>query len=111
MRVQNCSVARASARPGPLVFRVVCGVQRGGDGFEVGDELGEFTRLEGVVGRRGGVVGERLDPGLDGATVSGEPAIGAERRVLSTLADWVSRQLATPAARPRHAGLFLLHLR
>jgi hypothetical protein len=38
--------------------------------------------LEGVVGRRGEVVGERLDPGLDGATVGGEPAIGAERRVL-----------------------------
>ena len=77
----------------------------------------ELVRLEGVVGRGGELVGERLDALLGLPTGGGEPAVGSDEaggRIPSTTAELGARQVGDPpellgghalGQRVQHVGL------
>src|SRR3990170_388261 len=66
-----------------LRLPVLGGEQQRGERLERGHELVELARLEAFVGLRREVVGERLDPLFDSATLFAEPTVIADQAAIA----------------------------
>src|SRR6476620_9753927 len=66
-----------------LRLSVLGGEEQRGERLERGHELVELARLEAFVGLRREVVGERLDPLLDRATLFAEPTVIADQAAIA----------------------------
>src|SRR5262249_58723237 len=71
-----------------LRLPVLGGEQQRGERLERGHELVELARLEAFVGLRCEVVGERLDPLFDGATLFAEPTVIADQAAIAHPVDY-----------------------